>query len=258
MEIKVTSTIDGSNEPSLFYEARKKNMPLLVVLHTWSFDRFNQIDDFLPYQKKLGWNMLFPEFRGPNLASNTRAQQACGSQLAKQDIADAIFHVIKNYHIDQTNIFLVGSSGGGHMALLMAGFMPMLFKKIIANCSVTDIRRWWSENPGYQNGIEACTGGAPDAVPPDEYSRRSPVYYIDTIAKSNLLMLHGKFDQSVPCEHSMDLFREIHKRYPDSKVFISITDMAHEWIIEDVICELIRLVKKDTTASNDSVCVLTK
>lgn len=258
MEIRIPSTIDGSMEPSLFYRAGKRNMPLLVILHTWSFDRFNQTGDFLPYQKELGWNMLFPEFRGPNLSSNERARQACGSLLAKQDIVDAISYVCSNYSIDTSNIFLVGSSGGGHMALLTAGFVPRLFKKVIANCSVTDVKKWWSESPGYRSGIEACTGGSPCEENIAEYEYRSPMYHIDGIAQSDLLILHGKFDKSVPFEHSLNLFEEVHKKHPESRVFLSITDMAHEWIIDDVIREFQNCMKKDTAGNDDSVSTLSK
>ena len=43
-EILVKSTLDDSLQPSLFNRASRKGRPLLVGLHTWSYDRFNQID----------------------------------------------------------------------------------------------------------------------------------------------------------------------------------------------------------------------
>ena len=51
-EILVKSTVDGSMQPNLFYEADEKNRPLLVGLHTWSCDRFNQIENMLPLAEK--------------------------------------------------------------------------------------------------------------------------------------------------------------------------------------------------------------
>ncbi len=120
-EIFIKSSVDGTMQPSLFYKtASKEKRPLLVGLHTWSFDRFNQIDNMLPYAEKYDFNLLLPEFRGPNLKTNPNCTLACGSVYAKNDIKDAIDYMIENENIDAENIFLLGLSGGGHMALLMA------------------------------------------------------------------------------------------------------------------------------------------
>ena len=91
-EILVKSTLDDSLQPSLFYPASRKGRPLLVGLHTWSYDRFNQIDHMLPWAEKLDFNLLLPEFRGSNLDTNPNCLQACGSQYARQDVKDAIDH----------------------------------------------------------------------------------------------------------------------------------------------------------------------
>ena len=41
--------MDGSLQPSLFYKSEsKEKRPLLVGLHSWSHDRFNQIGNMLP------------------------------------------------------------------------------------------------------------------------------------------------------------------------------------------------------------------
>ena len=90
-EIFVKSTLDQTMQPSLFYESNSVDKrPLLVGLHTWSFDRFNQIDNMLPLAEKYDFNLLLPEFRGSNLVSNPNHILACGSEYAKQDIKDAI------------------------------------------------------------------------------------------------------------------------------------------------------------------------
>ena len=86
-EIFIQSTLDGSMQPSLFYKSEsKEKRPLLVGLHTWSFNRFNQIGNMLPLCEKYNFNLLLPEFRGSNLDSNPNCHQACGSDLAKHDI----------------------------------------------------------------------------------------------------------------------------------------------------------------------------
>ena len=120
-EIFIRSTMDDTMQPSLFYRSEKPGrLPLLVGLHTWSFDRFNQTENMLPLAKKYGFRLLLPEFRGSNLDTNPYCHFACGPEYAKQDIQDAIDYVLETYEVARENIFLLGLSGGGHMALLMA------------------------------------------------------------------------------------------------------------------------------------------
>ena len=78
-EIRVTSTVDGSPEPSLFHHpGGDEAVPLVVGLHSWSYDRFNQRDNYLPLCRRYGFALLLPEFRGPNLTGNPRRREACG------------------------------------------------------------------------------------------------------------------------------------------------------------------------------------
>ena len=223
-EVLVKSTLDSSMQPSLFYKSEtNEKRPLLVGLHTWSFDRFNQIKNMLPYAEKYDFNLLLPEFRGANLKTNPICTQACGSDLAKQDIKNAIDYVIEKENVDSENIFLLGLSGGGHMSLLMAGFCPEYFKAIGAYVPITDLEKWASQNKNYCEHVLACCS---DDV--SEMKKRSPLSYVDNIAKSNLKIFHGKFDPVVPVTHSLELYEEIMSKYPESRVFIDIFDGGHE------------------------------
>jgi len=222
-EIFIKSTSDGTMQPSLFYKSESpEKRPLLVGLHTWSFDRFNQIKNMLPFAEKYDFNLLLPEFRGENVSTNPICKQACGSELAKQDVQDAIDYLIENDLVDQDNIFLLGLSGGGHMALLMAGKCPEYFKAIGAYVPLTDLSRWVGENPGYAPHVWACCGTE------EEMRKRSPISYIDTIAKANLKIFHGKYDPVVPVTQSITLFNTIMEKYPKSKVYLDIFDGKHE------------------------------
>ena len=76
-EILIKSTLDSTMQPSLFYKSEtNEKRPLLVGLHTWSHDRFNQINNMLPYAQKYDFNLLLPEFRGDNLKTNPICTQA--------------------------------------------------------------------------------------------------------------------------------------------------------------------------------------
>jgi len=222
-EIFIQSTLDGTMQPSLFYKSKsKEKRPLLVGLHTWSFDRFNQIGNMLPLCEKYDFNLLLPEFRGANLYTNPNCQTACGSDLAKQDIQDAIDYLTENDWVDRDNIFLLGLSGGGHMALLMAGKCPEYFKAIGAFVPITNLTKWVKENLKYAPHVLACCQSE------DEMRKRSPITYIDTIAKANLKIFHGKADPVVPVTHSITLFNAIMDQYPTATVYLDVFDGGHE------------------------------
>ena len=233
-EIIVKSSMDGSFQPSLFYKVPDSTgRPLLVGLHTWSADRFNQRDNMLPLAEELEWNLLLPEFRGPNLHTNANRAKACGSIYAKQDIIDAIDYILSNYKIDSENIFLLGGSGGGHMALLMAAYKPGLWKAVASFCPITDLAKWYYDNPYYTHHIHFCCGGKPEGENLKEYIERSPITYIDKIGESNTKIFHGKYDKSVPFTHSVDIYYKLTHKYPGARVFLDIFDGGHEIRIDE-------------------------
>ena len=233
-EIQISSTMDGTMQPSLFLRAEgAEKRPLLVGLHTWSADRFNQVKHLVPWAQKYNFHLLLPEFRGPNLSTNPYCTEACGSEYAKADIKDAIDFLVKTENVDPRHIFLYGESGGGHMALLMAGFIPEYFEAIAAFVSITDVKKWLDyrktletdiyRGSVYTEHIRACCSDDEG-----EMAMRSPMSYIDTIARANLKIFHGKYDSSVPYTHSVELFEAISRKYPESRVFLDVFDGGHQ------------------------------
>lgn len=238
-EIWVKSTLDSTMQPSLFYKSEtNEKRPLLVGLHTWSHDRFNQINNMLPYAQKYDFNLLLPEFRGNNLKTNPICTQACGSDYAKQDIKDAIDYVIDKENVDCENIFLLGLSGGGHMSLLMAGFCPEYFKAIGAYVPITDLEKWTKQNKNYCEHVLACCSNNTD-----EMKKRSPLAYVENIAKANLKIFHGKFDPVVPVSHSLELYEEIMSRHPNARIFLDVFDGGHEIDMETALYWIISQYK---------------
>lgn len=222
-EIYVKSTIDNTIQPSLFFPAEGgEKRPLLVGLHTWSADRFNQVNTMLPYAEKYNFHLLLPEFRGPNVKMNPNCTKACGSKYAKQDIIDAVDYCIAQYPIDAENVFLLGASGGGHMAQLMAGYKPEYFKAIGAFVGISDLKKWTEENQEYHDAVYACC-----SENEEEMFMRSPVAYTDIIAQSNIRIFHGKYDCSVPVTHSTSIFNTIMDKYPNASVYLDIFDGGH-------------------------------
>ena len=244
-EIYIKSSLDGSMQPSLFFRASAPGRPLLVGLHTWSFDRHNPVKLMLPYAEKYDFNLLCPDFRGSNLPSNPRHTEACGSALAKADIKDAIDEVIERYEVDRDSIFLLGLSGGGHMALLMAGYCPEYFRAVGAVVPICDLALWREQNAHYSSHIDACCSS--DA---EEMRLRSPITYIDTIAKCNLKIFHGKWDPVVPIGQSLGFYSEMMRRHPGARVYLDIFDGKHEIDMETA---MHWLITQGDTAALDSV-----
>ena len=233
-ELLVSSSLDGSSQPSLFLPAAgKKPRPLLVGLHTWSADRHNQVKPLYPLAKKNRWHLLLPEFRGPNLNTNPHARQACASRFALQDVVDALEKVCQEFPVDRNRIFLLGASGGGHMALMLSGYRPDLWCSVACFCAITDLETWHRQNPRYATHIEACCGGPPGEKTRNEYRSRSPLVYAGKISKCRQVFIyHGKFDNSVPFTHSLKLFQKICRLSPEARVFLSIFDGGHQILLE--------------------------
>jgi len=238
VELLIKSTVDGSLQPSLFHKASGRNRPLLVGLHTWSFDRLNQQKNMLPVALEQDFNLLLPDFRGCNTGENSEPQKACGSKYAKQDIIDAVTYVTENYGIDTDRIFLLGASGGGHMALLMAAYAPTLWRAVDAWVPISSLTDWHAQsldlNPKYSSHLEACCGGTPQDRP-EEYVYRSPATYIQELAKANLRINHGRYDPIVPFTQSVKLYNEILAYDSKTRTYLNIFDGGHEMHIDEAI-----------------------
>lgn len=209
--IHVTSTLDAAAQPCLFIEARgAEPRPLLVFLHTWSngydLDTQRWRDEAATYH----WHFLQPHFRGPN---NT--PEACASPLARQDILDAVEHVLQRYAVDPQRVYLAGESGGGHMTLVMAAHAPERWAAASAWCGIADLAAWHRESAEagnkYARDIELCVGGIPGASETvDEQLRfRSPVHHLHQARGLPLDMATGIHDGhtgSVPVHHTLDAF----------------------------------------------------
>jgi dipeptidyl aminopeptidase/acylaminoacyl peptidase len=211
-ELHISSTLDGSAEPVLFYKPPGNALvPLVVGLHTWSFDRFNQRETLLPLCVERGWALLLPEFRGPNLNTNPRADHAGGSEVARQDIIDALNRVSADYPIATQKVFLIGNSGGGHMALMMAAHAPDRWRGVSAWTPITDLAAWHAQNPDYAPHIEAVCGGPPGADEDTDarYRDRSPLTHVRALAAATLSVHHGRFDNRVPYSHTWNLITEL-------------------------------------------------
>lgn len=219
--IKVKSSLDDSLQPSMFWapaSAKTTPTPLFVFLHSWSGNYKQNNAKWLQEAEQRGWIYLHPDFRGVN-----QQPEACGSRLARQDILDAIEYVIKHYNVDQSRIYLAGSSGGGHMTMLMAGHHPDRFSAASAWVGISDLAEWYRfhlKDGMPQNYARMILKSLTDKPGTSEeidvqYRDRSPLFWIDNATELPLDLNAGVTDGqtgSVPFAHTINAFNVLAKQ----------------------------------------------
>jgi acetyl esterase/lipase len=198
----------------MFYAPKsKKSVPLLVALHSWSGDYKQKNIHYAAWCIEKDWVMIHPNFRGPN-----QNPDATGSDKVIKDILSAVDYAKANANVDTQRIYLVGGSGGGHAALLMAGRAPEVWAGVSAWVPITDLRQWYREckkaGRGYAVAIANSCGGVPGESPAIdlEYKNRSPVTHLKNARKIPLDINAGIMDGhtgSVPISHSLNAFNVV-------------------------------------------------
>jgi len=219
--VSFVSSSDGSSQPCWFWAppaAKTNDVPLLVTMHPWSYDH----TAFDVYQKafdaavKRGWTFVGPNCRGPN-----KTPEACGSDLAVQDVVDAIGYAKKRVKIDERRVYMIGGSGAGHLTLLMMGRHPELFAAGVAFCPISDLARWHADSllkhpgrsAGYAEMLVSACGGTP-AEKPEEYAHRSPLTYLARAKAAKVPVyvctgVHDGWKGSVPVGHAIRAFNAL-------------------------------------------------
>ncbi len=211
-EIKYLSKADNTKQPALFYApaVRGEPRPLLVGLHTWSGDYRQNNSPYGKWCIEHKWIFIHPNFRGPN-----RRPQATGSELVVTDILSAVAFAKKNASVDASRIYLVGASGGGYTALLMAGRAPEVWAGVSAWVPILDLTQWHAHTSKrkmkYAREIEKSIGGkpTPNSKAAAEAKKRSPITYL-AHAKGVALDINAGITDghtgSVPISHSLEAF----------------------------------------------------
>ncbi len=214
-EIQYRSSADGTAQPAMFYAPKSDQaVPLLVTLHTWSGDyKQDDHEECLQWCIAKEWAYIHPNFRGPN-----RNPSATGSDLVIQDIIDAVTFATQQANVDRSRVYLVGTSGGGYTALLMAGRRPDFWAGVSAWVPIVDLVSWYHENKAdgdkhWREIADSC-GGPPGASKEvdQQYSQRSPITWLKNARSVNVDINAGIRDGhegSVPVSHSLRAFNKI-------------------------------------------------
>ncbi|MBL9211223.1 MAG: prolyl oligopeptidase family serine peptidase [Opitutaceae bacterium] len=209
--ITVRNTLDGAEEPVWFLpNPSPEPAPLLVHLHSWS-SRLGEVALARDCAKR-GWAFVSPNFRGPN-----NRPEACGSRVAIQDVLDAVAHARRATAVDPRRIYLIGGSGGGHMALMMAQAAPGIWAGVSAWVPITDLSAWhaFSKQKGsrYHTMMEQACGGPPGTPATDaEYRARSPLFFLERAKGVPIDLQVGIRDGhegSVPVSHALRAFNAL-------------------------------------------------
>ncbi len=208
--VTLASSKDGAEQKAVFYtpsESGDSLRPLLVALHTWS-GNYDQGLGYLGPARDRGWVLIAPDFRGPN-----QRPEACASELAVQDVLDAVEYAKRQARIDAARIYLVGASGGGHMSLVMAARAPKVWTAVSAWVPISDLAAWHAQNSQrgghYSQMLERVCGGAPGPQTEKEYAARSPLFGLAAAAGLPLdinVGIHDGHTGSVPVSQSLNAF----------------------------------------------------
>lgn len=233
-KVELVSSLDKEPQPVLYWapkKARQEATPLFVFLHSWSGDYRQDNSKWHAQAVKRGWIYVHPNFRGVN-----QTPKACGSKWARQDILDAVDFATKEFKVDPKRIYLAGTSGGGHMAMLMAGHHPDRFSAVSAWVGISDLPAWYEfhvkdgKPQRYARMILSSFGGAPgssDAIDAD-YKDRSPIHHMHRAVNLPLQICAGINDGytgSVPISHSLNAFNVVARAR--KATVISDVDIAH-------------------------------
>jgi dipeptidyl aminopeptidase/acylaminoacyl peptidase len=233
-KVELVSSLDKELQPVLYWapeKARQESTPLFVFLHSWSGDYRQDNSKWHAQAVKRGWIYVHPNFRGVN-----QTPKACGSKWARQDILDAVDFATKEFKVDPKRIYLAGTSGGGHMAMLMAGHHPDRFSAVSAWVGISDLPAWYEfhvkdgKPQRYARMLLSSFGGAPgdsDTIDAD-YKDRSPIHHMHRAVNLPLQICAGINDGctgSVPISHSLYAFNAVARA--GKATVISDADIAH-------------------------------
>lgn len=211
--ITYPSSADNTSQPMKFYKPqRDEPRPLLVGLHSWSNDYTQGASAiYAEWCVANDWIFIHPNFRGPNVRP-----EATGSELVIGDVSSAIDYARKNARVDESRIYSVGWSGGGHLGLLLAGREPQIWAGVSAWVPISDLNTWYEESRNlgtrYAAQIAASCGGAPvgDSAA-QECRKRSPITFLERARNVALDINHGIRDgrsqaDPVPIAQSLRAF----------------------------------------------------
>jgi acetyl esterase/lipase len=208
----IYKTIADKKLTADFYpSSENKPAPLVIVIHggSWQSGDAKQLPQLNSYLASKGYHVaaityrLAPQFKAPAPVEDTR---------------DALQYFVSHaaeYKIDTNNIFLLGRSAGGQIALSAAyGFHDAKIKGVVSFYGPADMV-WGGRlnvNKLVINTDEIYTnyfGGLIDAVP-EKFLESSAIDHADKTSPPTLMM-HGNIDPLVFYQHEIRLQKKLNE-----------------------------------------------
>jgi len=213
-QLRIISTADGTEQPVLWLApSGDRDQPVLVILHSWSASYTQHAGiPFAMWAQENGWAVIAPRFRGVNDDAD-----AVGSDLAVQDVADAIDYAVAQPGVDSNRVYAVGYSGGGMMGLLLAGRHPDKVTAVSVWGPPHDLVAFYAHAARrglrYANDIRRACGGDPRKAgsAQKECLARSPATYLESARDHAvpIFIAQGIRDQFVPPSVSAEVFNRL-------------------------------------------------
>ena len=124
--------------------------------------------------------------------------------------------------IDMEDFCVAGVSRGGMMTYMTAKQDDRV-KRIIVISAVSDLFQSYEEREDMQKVLYNYIGTTPQQNP-EEYQKRSAVYWADDITVP-VLMIHSKYDKQVSFSQSEDLYKKLKQNNKD--ISFSVRDDIH-------------------------------
>jgi len=219
----INSSLDNELQYFYYYKSNSSTpKPLVVSLHQWGANYEEYNNSLAPQTKARDWNYIHPDFRGAN-----KHIKACGSQYVISDIDDAIDWALKNLRVDESQIYVVGASGGGYAALCSFIKSKHKIKEYSVWVPITDLNRWYYESKSrkshYTKNIINCTCDGCNILDEKKAIDRSPLYWQTPVEKVNSTKLniyagvHDGYTGSVPIIHSISFYNKMVADYGGSE-----------------------------------------
>jgi hypothetical protein len=235
--------------------------PLLVAVHPRSGDMFFGEVTFGVEANARGWLLVSPQLHGrwpipencldddpgtfcqpedETIKMNPGAY-AHASLESQYDTLAAIKHMIQNYNVDTTRIYLTGYSMGAQGGLVTVAKSPHIFAAIFDNKGPTDMDAWYNQQEDFYGGSNSILRATrkecyivqgstnTPAFPashsnnpknPFCYYRRSGLNYASNLIHTPISITHSINDALVPISHSRNLRDAINDHSPDQLVTI--------------------------------------
>ena len=213
-KISITSTADGTNQPALFYSSNSPHKrPLLLVLHSWSADYKQHYS--IPYgiwAVNNDWIFMHPNYRGAYTNP-----QSTASEVAIEDILDALEYAKKHANVDDSRIYITGFSGGAMTTLIMISRYPDIWAGAAAWVPVYNLVQWYQTTKNSRHNYSkhianSCSGPPlPGTAAEAECHKRSVSTYLKNIRGKNIpvYIATGIRDGFVSPGHSLQAFNDL-------------------------------------------------